>query len=64
MAWEVKGDLIKTRWAAQIDPENVLPEYPTPQFQRKDWLNLNGDFSALWCGVTAFGRDARAHREG
>ena len=44
MAWEVKGDLIKTRWAAQIDPENVLPEYPTPQFQRKDWLNLNG----LW----------------
>ena len=44
MAWEVKGDLIKTRWAADIDPENVLPEYPTPQFERKDWLNLNG----LW----------------
>lgn len=44
MAWEVKGDLIKTRWAAQVDPENVLPEYPTPQFERKDWLNLNG----LW----------------
>ena len=44
MAWEVKGDLIKTRWAAKVDPENVLPEYPTPQCERKDWQNLNG----LW----------------
>ncbi len=44
MAWEVKGDIIKTRWADQVDPENVLPEYPVPQFERKDWLNLNG----LW----------------
>ena len=44
MAWEVKGDLIKTRWAAEVDPENVLPEYPTPQFERKEWQNLNG----LW----------------
>ena len=44
MAWEVKGDLIKTRWAKEVDPENVLPEYPTPQFERKEWQNLNG----LW----------------
>ena len=33
MAWEVKGDLIKTRWAKEVDPENVLPESPTPQFE-------------------------------
>lgn len=44
MAWEIKGDLIKTRWSSEVNPENVLPEYPTPQFERKEWANLNG----LW----------------
>lgn len=44
MAWEVKGDLLKTRWANEVDPENVLPEYPRPQMCRNDWMNLNG----LW----------------
>ncbi|MCS7089736.1 MAG: DUF4965 domain-containing protein [Verrucomicrobiota bacterium] len=33
-----------TRWAKEISPENVLPEYPRPQMVRKEWLNLNG----LW----------------
>lgn len=33
-----------TRWAADVDPLNVLPEYPRPQLVRGDWLNLNG----LW----------------
>ena len=44
MASEVKGDLLKTRWANEVDPENVLPEYPRPQMCRNDWMNLNG----LW----------------
>jgi hypothetical protein len=35
---------IMTRWAGQINPENVLPEYPRPQMVRGDWCNLNG----LW----------------
>ena len=35
---------IKTQWAGQIDPINVLPEYPRPQMVRSDWCNLNG----LW----------------
>ncbi len=38
-----KGPLM-TRWAAQVDPGNCLPEYPRPQMVRSNWLNLNG----LW----------------
>lgn len=33
---------LMTRWARQVDPDNVLPEYPRPQMVRRDWLNLNG----------------------
>ncbi len=42
--WSPAGDRIKTKWAEQIDPANVLPEYPRPQMERQDWKNLNG----LW----------------
>ena len=42
--WSPAGDRIKTEWAEQIDPANVLPEYPRPQMERADWQNLNG----LW----------------
>ena len=42
--WEPVGDKIKTQWAEQVDPANVLPEYPRPQMVRTDWQNLNG----LW----------------
>lgn len=42
--WEPAGDKIKTKWASEIDPENVLPEYPRPIMEREDWKNLNG----LW----------------
>lgn len=43
-AWAPKGNHIKTRWAADVTPENALPEYPRPLMQRGEWLNLNG----LW----------------
>lgn len=33
-----------TRWAAEVTPENALPEYPRPQMVRERWQNLNG----LW----------------
>lgn len=42
--WAVKGNHIKTRWAADVTPDNVLPEYPRPLMQRTEWQNLNG----LW----------------
>ena len=38
------GDKIKTRWASEVTPDKVLPEYPRPLMTRADWQNLNG----LW----------------
>ncbi|MBQ3246495.1 MAG: beta-galactosidase [Alistipes sp.] len=42
--WKIAGDKIRTEWAEQVNPENVLPEYPRPQLVRGEWQNLNG----LW----------------
>ena len=42
--WKPVGDKIKTPWAEQINPKNVLPEYPRPQMERADWQNLNGEW--------------------
>ena len=35
---------LKTKWAAQVTPANVLPEYPRPQMVRANWTNLNGQW--------------------
>src|SRR5688572_13241259 len=42
--WQAKQAPLMTRWAKDVSPDNVHPEYPRPQMVRKDWLNLNG----LW----------------
>jgi hypothetical protein len=42
--WQPAAGPLMTRWAKDVSPEKVLPEYPRPQMVRKDWLNLNG----LW----------------
>lgn len=43
-AWSpAKGPQL-TRWAKDVAPDKVHPEYPRPQLVRTDWLNLNG----LW----------------
>ena len=42
--WSPAGDRIKTKWAEELNPAQVLPEYPRPQMERPDWKNLNG----LW----------------
>ena len=34
-----------TRWAREVDPERVLPEYPRPQLVRPGWTILNGPWS-------------------
>lgn len=42
--WKPAGDKLKTKWAAEVNPTNVLPEYPRPIMERNEWKNLNG----LW----------------
>lgn len=42
--WSIAGDKIRTTWAESVTTDNVLPEYPRPQLERGNWLNLNG----LW----------------
>ena len=34
--------------------ELPLPEYPRPQFMRKDWLNLNGEYDMAVCKTGEF----------
>ena len=42
--WAPAGDRIKSKWGKNLNPEKIWTEYPRPQLQRKDWMNLNG----LW----------------
>jgi hypothetical protein len=42
--WKPAEGRLMTRWAKDVNPDNVLPEYPRPQMVRKEWQNLNG----LW----------------
>jgi beta-galactosidase/beta-glucuronidase len=48
-AWQMKRDSMMTQWSmvngvSQLDPANILPEYPRPQMRRQSstWMNLNG----------------------
>jgi autotransporter-associated beta strand protein len=40
--WQPKQAPLMTDWAQQVNPTNVLPEYPRPQMVRSNWMNLNG----------------------
>ena len=40
--WAPKGNKIKTKWGINLDINNIWNEYPRPQLERKDWINLNG----------------------
>jgi hypothetical protein len=40
--WEAKTAPLMSKFAKDVSPDNVLPEYPRPQLVRKEWLNLNG----------------------
>ena len=52
---------LQSKWAADIDTSNPLPEYPRPQMMRKAWNNLNG----LWdYAIAAQGGDQPTGYEG
>ena len=40
--WQMKQGPMMTPWSETLDPENVLGEYPRPQMERQEWMNLNG----------------------
>ena len=42
--WKPAAGPLMSRFAKDVSPQNVHPEYPRPQMVRPDWLNLNG----LW----------------
>ena len=53
--WKPVPGNIMTPWANEVNPENVLKEYPRPQMVRKEWKNLNG----LWDFALANGKSKR-----
>lgn len=42
--WKPQTAPVMTRWAKDVAPDKVLPEYPRPSLVREKWQNLNG----LW----------------
>ncbi len=42
--WTPAAGRLMTRWAKDVSPDRVHPEYPRPQMVRDRWVNLNG----LW----------------
>jgi beta-galactosidase/beta-glucuronidase len=42
--WQPADGPLMTKWANDVSPDNVHPEYPRPQMVRERWMNLNG----LW----------------
>jgi Glycosyl hydrolases family 2, sugar binding domain/Glycosyl hydrolases family 2, TIM barrel domain/Glycosyl hydrolases family 2 len=42
--WKPAPGPLLTRWAREVSPDRVHPEYPRPQMRRERWQSLNG----LW----------------
>jgi hypothetical protein len=42
--WKPAAGPLMTKWAKDVSPDKVWPEYPRPQMVRSEWVNLNG----LW----------------
>jgi hypothetical protein len=42
--WHIADGPLMTKWSADVNARHPWPEYPRPQMERKDWMNLNG----LW----------------
>jgi DUF1680 family protein len=59
--WQPVPGNIMSRWAKDVTPQKVLPEYPRPQLVRKEWQNLNGPWQFA---VTTIGRAAPVEYSG
>ncbi|MGH7593032.1 MAG: galactose-1-epimerase [Gemmatimonadales bacterium] len=53
MPAQVAPSQLRTRWAADVTPQHVLPEYPRPQLVRSAWTNLNGTWDYAITGRNA-----------
>ncbi len=42
--WKPAKNRLFTKWAKDVSPDNVWPQYPRPILKRQDWETLNG----LW----------------
>ena len=42
--WQLVPGKLLSPWAEKVNASNPLPEYPRPQMERSNWMNLNG----LW----------------
>jgi beta-galactosidase/beta-glucuronidase len=53
-----KDNKIRTKWADEVNPASVLPEYPRPAMERPQWSNLNGlwDYAILPVGAAEPGK--------
>jgi beta-galactosidase/beta-glucuronidase len=51
--WNPGTGKIRTKWAEEVNPDKVLPEYPRPLLERTQWSNLNGlwDYAILPLGA-------------
>jgi glycosyl hydrolase family 2 len=44
---------LKTKWAADVSPTRVLPEYPRPEMVRTAWQSLNGEWDYVIADAAA-----------
>ncbi len=53
--WQCAPAPLLTRWAKDVSPDNVWPQYPRPQLARERWQSLNGlwDYAVLEAGLGA-----------
>lgn len=59
--WQPAGERIRTPWAEEVNPDQVLDEYPRPLMTRSDWKNLNG----LWdYAITSLNSSTPSNYEG
>ena len=70
--WTPVPGRLATRWAADVSPDRVHPEYPRPQLVRKDWHSAPipkyahvfraGHPASRRCSFLAYSRYARSSR--